>query len=335
MRGPSSDQGIATLSNPGDDLTQRILITGATGFVGTRLGADLVSRGREIVRVGRDGRDGFVGLGDFTGQTDWRPALDGCDAVVHLMARVHRAGDDPATALELYRRDNVEVTLRLARQAAQLGVRRLVFLSTVKVNGESTAAGQAFSEADVPQPRDPYGVSKAEAEVGLRQLSAETGLEVTILRPPLVYGAGVKGNLRTLMRWIERGVPLPLGAVNNRRSMVGLGNLADAISAAINHPAAANHTFMVSDGEDLSTSELLQRLARLMGKPSRLLPVPQGMMEGALRMLGRGDLATRLLGDLRVQSGLIRRELAWAPRFSVEAGLGEMVLGYRGEGLVV
>ena len=208
-------------------------------------------------------------------------------------------------------------------------MRRLVFLSTVKVNGESTVPGQAFSEADVPDPRDPYGVSKAEAEVGLRQLSAETGLEVTILRPPLVYGAGVKGNLRTLMRWVERGVPLPLGAVKNRRSMVGLGNLSDAISAAIDHPAAANRTFMVSDGEDLSTSELLRRLSRLMGKPSRLLPVPQGVMQGALRVLGRGDLATRLLGDLRVESGLIRRELAWAPRFSVEEGLGEMVGAYR------
>jgi nucleoside-diphosphate-sugar epimerase len=294
-----------------------------------------MSRGRDVVRVSRDARGGLVGLGDFTGETDWRPVLDGCDAVVHLMARVHRAGDDPATALELYRRDNVEVTLQLARQAAALGVRRLVFLSTVKVNGESTAPGQAFSEADVPKPSDPYGVSKAEAEAGLRQLSAETGLEVTILRPPLVYGAGVKGNLRTLMRWVERGVPLPLGVVNNRRSMVGLGNLSDAIMTTIDHPAAANRTFMVSDGEDLSTSELLRRIARLMGKPSRLLPVPQGVMEGALRLVGRGDLATRLLGDLRVESALIRQELGWAPRFSVEAGLGEMVFGYRGEELVV
>lgn len=306
-------------------MTQRVLITGATGFVGTRLGADLVSRGREVVRVSREPRDGFVGLGDFSGETDWRKALSGCEAVVHLMARVHRAGDDPATARPLYRRDNVDVTLRLARQAAEHGVRRLVFLSTVKVNGESTALGQAFSEADVPAPADPYGVSKAEAEAGLRQLSAETGLEVTIIRPPLVYGAGAKGNLRTLMRWVERGVPLPLGAVHNQRSMVGLGNLSDAIIAAIDHPAAANRTFMVSDGEDLSTSELLRRLARLMGKPPRLLPVPQGVMEGALRVLGRRDLATRLLGDLRVESGLIRQELGWAPRFSVEEGLGEMV----------
>lgn len=311
-------------------MMQRIVITGATGFVGTRLCADLVLRGREIVRISREARDGFVGLGDLTGETNWRPALSGCDAVVHLMARVHRAGDDPAIALQLYRRDNVDVTLQLARQAAALGVKRLVFLSTVKVNGESTAPGQAFSETDVPDPRDPYGVSKAEAEAGLRRLATETGLEVTILRPPLVYGAGAKGNLRTLMRWVERGVPLPLGAVNNRRSMVGLGNLSNAIIAAIDHPAAANRTFMVSDGEDLSTSELLRRLARLMVTPSHLLPVPQGVLEGALRLLGRGDLATRLLGDLRVESGLIRRELGWAPRFSVEEGLGEMVGAYRG-----
>ena len=163
----------------------------------------------------------------------------------------------------------------------------------------------------------------------MRQLSAETGLEVTIIRPPLVYGAGVKGNLRTLMRWVERGVPLPLGAVNNRRSMVGLGNLSDAIIAAINHPAAANRTFMVSDGEDLSTSELLRRLARLMGTPSRLLPVPQGVMEGVLRVLGRRDLATRVLGDLRVERARLRRELGGAPGFSVEAGRGAMVGAYR------
>ena len=276
--------------------------------------------------VSRTARDGYFTIGDIDGATDWAPALVGCDAVVHLMARVHRMGDDASAA---YRAENFDATLRLARQAAEAGVRRLMFLSTIKVHGEATATGQAFSEADVPAPRDAYGASKLEAEIGLRRIAEATGLEVTVLRPPLVYGAGAKANLRTLMRWVDGGVPLPLGAVDNRRSMIGLGNLSDAIIRCVEHPAAANRTFVVSDGEDVSTAELLRRLARLLGRRSRLLPVPPGVLEGALRLLGRADLATRLLGDLRVDGGAIRRDLGWVPKFGVEQGLAEMVAGFR------
>ena len=309
-------------------MAARILVTGATGFVGTRLCADLLARGQVFRAVSRTARDGYFTIGDVDGATGWAPALVGCEAVVHLMARVHRVGEAAPAA---YRAENVDATLRLARQAAEAGVRRLVFLSSIKVHGEATATGQAFSEADVPAPRDAYGASKLEAEFGLRRIAEETGLEVTVLRPPLVYGAGAKANLRTLMRWVVRGVPLPLGAVDNRRSMLGLGNLSDAIIRCVDHPGAGNRTFVVSDGEDVSTAELLRRLARLMGRRSRLLPVPAGLLQRVLRLLGRGDLATRLLGDLRVDSGAIRRELGWVRKFGVEQGLGEMVAGFRAE----
>jgi nucleoside-diphosphate-sugar epimerase len=225
---------------------------------------------------------------------------------------------DPLTA---FRAVNVDGTLNLARQAAAAGVKRFVFVSSVKVNGECTAPGRAFTEADAPMPQDAYGQSKHEAEQGLRQLSSDMGMEVVIIRPPLVYGPGVKANFATLMHAVQRGWPLPLGSVHNQRSLVALSNLVDFIVTCITHPQAANQTFLVSDGQDLSTAELVRGIAQAAGVPARLLPVPVWALQAGASLLGKGDVVQRLCGNLQIDASKARSVLGWVPPVSVEEGL--------------
>lgn len=251
--------------------------------------------------------------------------------MVHAAARVHMIGDSALDPADAYRAVNVDGTLCLARQSAVAGVRRFVFLSSIKVNGEETKLGRAFAAGDAPSPQDAYALSKAEAEAGLRALAAETGMEVVIVRPPLIYGPGVKANFLSLMRALRRGVPLPLGAVeNNRRSLVALDNLVDLIVTCIDHPAAANQTFLVSDGEDLSTAGLLRRLAAAMGVPARLLPVPVSLLQGATAVLGKGEMMRRLCGNLQVDIEETRSVLGWRPPVNVDEGLRRAAEGFRG-----
>ncbi len=305
-----------------------ILVTGGTGLVGgaliARLMRDVVDVRVAAMRPGAaftNGTDVAL-VGDLSGQTDWLAALIGVDAVIHTAARMHVMHDAATAPLSEYRRVNVQGTLHFARQAAAAGVKRFVFLSSIKVNGEATQVGQTFMADDAPGPQDPYGISKMEAEQGLREISAQTGMEVVIIRPPLVYGPGVKANFQAMMRWLNRGLPLPLGAVtHNRRSLVALDNLVDLIVTCIAHPAAANQTFLVSDGEDLSTTDLLRRMGQALGKPARLLPVPPALLKLGAALIGKPELAQRLCGSLQVDISKTRQLLGWTPPVSVDEGL--------------
>jgi len=305
----------------------KVLVTGASGFVGTATCSRLVMQGMDVLGVGRDVPAKPVQeveyrlVGELGPNTDWRGVLVGVDTIVHCAARVHVMREtvaDPATA---FHTANVLGTLQLARQAAAQGVRRFVFLSSVKVHGEGGL--NAYRETDVPAPRDAYGVSKYEAEVGLREIATDAGIELVVVRPPLVYGPGVKANFRLLMQALSRGIPLPLGAIHNLRSLVGLGNLVDLIATCIEHPRAANETFLVSDGEDLSTTELTRRLAVAMDRPARLVSVPGTLLTLGLNVLGKGDLARRLCGTLLVDINKARRLLGWVPPIRVDEGLRE------------
>lgn len=316
-----------------------VLVSGATGFVGRALCSELVQREYGVRAVARyfsrsvDGHYELVKISSIESTTDWSSALHGVDAVVHLAARVHVMCDTATSPLTEFRRVNVEGTLQLARQAAVAGVRRFVYLSSIKVNGESTRLDQTFTAEDILAPQDPYGISKYEAEVGLRQLAKETDLEVVIIRPPLVYGPGVKANFLSMMRWLWCGIPLPLGAIHNKRSLVALDNLVDLIVTCLNHPAAANQTFLVSDGEDLSTTELLRRMGDALGKPTRLIPMPVSWLQFGATMLGCRDMAQRLCESLQVDIAKTREVLGWTPPVSVDEGLrrvaGEFVRGQR------
>jgi nucleoside-diphosphate-sugar epimerase len=248
--------------------------------------------------------------------------------VVHLAARVHVMGHSGPESLASFRATNVEGTERLAREAARCGVRRLVYLSSVKVNGEATKAG-AFVESDPPQPMDPYGVSKLEAEQSLRSEAAESGLEVVVVRPPLVYGPQVKANFLRLLNWVDRGVPLPFALVENRRSLLYVGNLVDAILRCVEHPAAAGETFLVDDGAPVSTADLLREIGDALGRPVRLFPVPTAMLRIAARLAGRGDDAARLLSDLVIDSTHIRERLGWRPPATRTEGLAATAHWYR------
>ena len=270
----------------------------------------------------------FVTVGDIDGQTDWSRALDGIERIVHLAARAHVIEDSAADTLGRFRRVNVAGTERLAECAVRAGVKRLVYLSSVKVHGESTDEHPPFSDLSPPAPQDAYGRSKAEAEAQLHVIEQRTGLEVAVLRPPLVYGAGVKGNLLRLMRLVYRGVPLPLASVANARSLISVDNLVDAILTVLDHPDAAGKTYLVSDGEDLSSATLIGLIANAMQRPARLWRFPPALLVGLGKLLGRGDEAQRLVGSLQIDSTRIRDELGWCPRSSVEAGIGDMVRRY-------
>lgn len=309
----------------------KLLVTGANGFVGRALWGVLRQENHGLlvgsVRMGEAGVAGLIPTGGITSETDWRGVVRGVGVVVHTAARVHVMQDTVADPLAEYRLVNVQGTLNLAQQAAVAGVRRFVFISSIKVNGDATAPGRPFSADDEAAPLDPYGVSKMEAEHGLREISAQTGMEVVIIRPPLVYGLGVKANFQLMMRWLARGVPLPFGAINNRRSLVALDNLIDLVVTCIDHPAAANQTFLVSDGADLSTTQLLQRMGQAMGRPARLLPVPPVLLKAGAALLGKPELAQRLCGSLQVDISKTRQLLGWNPPISVDEGLRRAAKG--------
>lgn len=308
-----------------------ILVTGATGFVGGALVGRVVANGPEgehavIAAVRRRSETLPVGarqvvVGDLGADTAWGEALDGVEVVIHAAARVHVMRDRAEEPLSEFRRVNVAGTLNLARQAARAGVKRFVFLSSIKVNGESTVAGRPFRADDEPGPLDPYAISKHEAEEGLKRLAGEGGMEYVIVRPPLVYGPGVKANFLSMMRWLTRGVPLPLGAIRNRRSLVALENLVDLILLCATHPAARNQTFLVSDGEDLSTPELLRRMGRALGVRVRLLDIPPLLLESGAALVGRRGVAERLCGSLQADITKSRELLGWHPPVTIDDGL--------------
>ncbi|QHE83752.1 UDP-glucose 4-epimerase family protein [Hydrogenophaga sp. BPS33] len=304
-----------------------LLVTGANGFVGKALCREAMARDMLVRAAQRDPvsvQDDVdtVSVGAIHAQTPWAEALRDVRTVLHTAARVHVMHDPASDPLSAFRETNTNGTLHLARQAAQAGVRRFVFVSSIKVNGEHTTPGRRFSAHDSPAPQDPYGISKHEAEEGLRQIARETGLEVVIVRPPLVYGPGVKANFASLLRAVRRGLPLPLGAAtDNQRSLVALDNLVDLLITCIDHAAAANQTFLVSDGEDLSTADLVRRMGKALGTPARLLPVPTSLLKLGATALGKGDVAQRLLGNLQVDIAHTRDTLGWAPPIGVDEGL--------------
>src|SRR5450830_213857 len=313
----------------------KLLITGASGFVGKALTTTLASDSQYTLRAGVRRESGqfpdsveVVTVADLTSDTDWTSALTGVNTVVHAAARVHVMDDTSDDPLAEFRRVNVIGTLRLAQQAVEADVRRFVFISSIKVNGEGTLPGRPYTADDTPQPADPYGISKYEAEQGLLELARKSGLEVVIIRPVLVYGPGVKANFLSMMRWLDKGIPLPLGAIkNNRRSMVTLSNLVDLITVCIDHPAAANQVFLVSDGEDLSTTALLQRTAKALQKTARLVPVPAVFLTTAAALLGKKNVAQRLCGSLQVDIAKTRELLQWRPPVSIDAALKKTAAG--------
>lgn len=307
-----------------------VLVTGANGFIGQALCDILAASGRRVrkaVRRAIPGLSDAVAVGDIGPDTDWRTALEGVNSVVHLAARTHVLRETATDPLAEYRKTNVSGTERLARSAAACGVRRFVFLSSVKVNGERTTA-RPYGEGDTPLPEDAYGISKWEAEQALFRIAAGTGLEGVVLRPPLVYGPGVKGNFLRLMNLVACGVPLPLGAVANRRSLISTGNLAGAIIQALDAPQAAGRTYLVSDGEDVSTPDLVRGLARALGVKPRLLSFPLAALGLAATLAGKRAELARLTGSLQVDSSRIRSELGWRPSFALAQGLDQTARWY-------
>lgn len=306
----------------------KVLVSGANGFVGSALCPHLVELGHEVVPVVRQ-PSGIVRERIIDDEVSWKSALAGCDCVVHLAARAHVMQDQEHHPLQSFRASNVDTTIEIATYAAEVGVRRFVFMSTIKVNGEETAPGLSFRPDDPVAPKDPYSTSKWEAEQKLLEIAKRTGLEVVIIRPPLVYGPGVKGNFASLIKWLKNGVPLPLGAVHNRRSMIALENLVSfsALCADINaSPNAKGQVFLVSDGEDVSTAELLRRVAKAYKYSCRLFSVPEGLIRLAARWIGKASLADRLIGSLVIDDSKARQMLGWRPPFSMDEQLQKMAL---------
>lgn len=304
-----------------------VLVTGATGFVGRFLCAELVAKGwlvraaikseEDIMRLPQGVQPvimGFIGP-----DTEWVRALSGVEIVFHLSARVHVVNEQASDPMSAFRRDNAAGTERLAREAVAAGVKRLVFTSTIKVNGEVTS--EPLTPDSPPQPSDPYSISKWEAEQILRAIGSETALEVVIVRPPLVYGPEVKANFLSLMKIVHRGMLLPLASVSNKRSLIYVENLVDALIVCAGHPAAAGKTYLVSDGDDVSTPELVRRLASGLRKPARLIPFPPSLLRLAGRITGNSAAVDRLLFSLFVDSGKICKDLDWQPPFPMMEGL--------------
>lgn len=306
----------------------KVLLTGANGFVGKALGRRLLACGWQVKGAVRNANAAGelpagvepVVVGNIDGNTDWYHALQDVDRVIHLAARVHVMHEERPDPLAEFRRVNLDGTVKLATSAAQAGVKRLVYVSSIKVNGEATS-GRAFSEMDAAAPQDPYGVSKWEAEQALWEISRQTPMEAVVVRPPLVYGPGVGGNFALLLKAVEKGIPLPFANVKNSRSLIYVENLADALIACAKHPDAAGETFLLSDGYDLSTPELLRELAGLLGKKSRLFPCPVSLLQLAGVLSGKSAQIERLLGSLQVDSSKIRRCLGWSPPYSAHQGL--------------
>lgn len=308
----------------------RVLVTGATGFVGRAVCAELAQRKHDVNGSVRrlDGTGGlYFELGDIGPATNWSGALENVDAVVHLAARVHVMYERAGNPFDEFSKVNVAGTEHLANAAAASGVKRFVYVSSIGVNGWQTVPGKPFLEIHKPNPHNAYALSKLEAELGLMRIAAETGLEVAIIRPPLVYGPDAPGNFGSLMRWLRRGIPLPLGAIHNQRSLVALDNLVDLIVTCLTHPAAANQIFLVSDGEDVSTTELLRRMGRAMDCPSRLIPVPASCLKLAAALVGKRDVAQRMCASLQVDIKKTSLLLGWRPPLSLDEGLRRAVTG--------
>lgn len=312
-----------------------ILVTGGSGFVGAALIKRLSYDGFKIRACVRDHNHKFSGdvesihIQSINGSTSWDSAFKGVEVVVHCAARVHVMDDLVPDQLNAYRQVNVEGSLNLALKAALAGVRRFLYISSIKVNGESTHLNHPFTADDVPEPLDPYGVSKLEAEQGLRELEMNTGMEVVIVRPPLVYGPGVKANFASMMSWVARGIPLPFGAIYNVRSFVALDNLVDMLVTCLKHPAAAGQTFLVSDNEDVSTTELLRRTAKAMDKKAILLPIPAVALVYGAAILQRHYVAQRICGSLQVDIKKTCRLLDWTPPLTLDQGLKKAVEGMK------
>lgn len=313
-------------------MTHRILVTGGQGFVGNALAVGALTAGFTVrissrqMLIAAKGRLECTQVGDLGATTNWVAALEGVESVVHCAGRAHVLHDTAADPLAAFRKVNLDGTLNLARQAVEAGVKRFVFISSIGVNGLQTELGKPFSEADQPAPHNAYALSKWEAEQGLLRIADEAGLEVVIIRPPLVYGCNAPGNFGALMRAVQRGWPLPLGAVHNQRSLVALDNLVAFIATCITHPRAANQTFLVSDGHDLSTTELVRGMAHVIGVHARLVPVPSWALQAGATLLGKRDAVQRLCSNLQVDISKSRRLLGWVPPVSVEEGLRRVLV---------
>ena len=311
-----------------------VLVTGAQGFVGLPLSEALVKLGYQVrgaVRGNFHNKEGqeTISVGDINGDTVWTEALVDVAVVIHLAARVHVMNETATDALSAYRKVNVEGTVNLAKQAVHAGVKRFIFISSIKVNGEGTVLGHPYCEEQAPAPVDAYGLSKYEAELALQQLAKDTGLEVVIIRPTLIYGPGVKANFKAMMRCLALGIPLPLGSIHNQRSLLALDNLIDLIQVCITHPAAANQIFLASDGVDLSTPELLTAMAVALGKTARLIKLPERLLMLGAKLLGKQAMAKRLCGSLQVDSSKARKLLGWQPPVSVQEALHKVAVAYR------
>lgn len=318
----------------------RVLVTGANGFIGARVCQALAQNGHQVVGTVRemskaaDLRSEMIVIPQIDESTEWQQsgALDDVDAVIHLAARVHVLNETEADPLAAFRRVNVEGTLRLAEQARAMGVKRFVYVSSINVNGDRSSPLMPFTQDSLPNPTTPYGVSKFQAEHALRRTTADDNrMEVVILRPPSVYGAGVKGKFITLLNWVERGLPIPVGAARNRRSFVAVANLADALVRCVEHPAAAGQTFLISDGEHPSTPQLLRRLGAALGKRPLLLPVPERLLRAVLTPLGREGIIDNLFNSLVVDDSHLRRTLDWQPPMSMDDALRETAAWWKAQ----
>lgn len=304
----------------------KLVVTGANGFVGRSLCRRLIQSKYTVVAAVRHSilnvpePCSYVEIGEINDHTDWLPAIENCDVVIHLAARVHVMNDKTSESLVEFLKVNLHGTLNLARQAAAVGVRRFVYVSTIKVNGEYTD-GKPFTELDTANPQDPYAVSKWQAELGLHEISRDTGMELVIVRPPLVYGAGVKANFYQLLKLVYASLPLPFGSINNRRSMVYVDNLVDALVLCVKHPKAVGQTYLLSDGEAVSTVTLVEMLASAMKKQSRVLPFPIQALRMLAQLIGKGSAVERLIQSLEVDNSRISQDLGWLPPYSLEHGL--------------
>ena len=298
-----------------------ILVTGISGFVGHRLASVALTGGHHVVRHQRRQSEDADVVCDIDGDTEWLNALQGVECVIHCAARVHQMKESVEEAKLAYQKVNVDGSLNLARQAAEAGVKRFVFISSIKVNGEFTLKNAPFTEHVGNPPRDLYGQSKYQAEMGLKKIAQETGLEVVIIRPPLVYGPGVKANFATMVKGVQKGIPLPFGSVNNQRSLVYLDNLVDFILCCAIHPKAAGETFLISDGQDVSTTQLLRTIAENLGQSERLIPVPERWILGVLTLFGKQAIGQRLVGSLQLDISKAKELLSWSAPVSFEQGI--------------
>lgn len=309
-------------------MNNKILITGSTGFVGSHLLQMALAQNREVICPIRASKNATLHswasqIQNIDRQTDWQPHLNNVNTVIHCAARVHVMNDTATDPLTAFREVNLHGSLRLAEQAAAAGVRQFIYLSSVKVNGEMTIDGQAFSENDPPLASDPYGISKQEAEAALLELGQRSGMAITIIRPPLVYGKGVAANFLSLLIWVKKQVPLPLGSIHNQRSFVFVKNLCDFILHCVQDPRAFNQIFLVSDGKDLSTTELLQEAAKALEVPSRLLPFPVSLMTFAAKLIGKKNITDRLCQSLLVDCQKAQKQMMWTPPYTIQQGLRE------------